>query len=221
MVSKQDRRLLLTETIDDDNDHWLPAGALVTVLRRSEAGDCVVSGRGYYRSGQVNRRWTADIVILTVPHRDLASAEATTTYEVSMSLSSCLTADEWDACFYRAFTVNDGQKALRDYMRETIQALLAAGYRFADLDEAGNELPPAQRTGSTSTNWQKLLICLGNPYACDVEALLNNGRDFMRRNCPALVGQTDDDWQRKLQETFHVEERKETGAEAEEAAADA
>lgn len=105
-----------------------------------------------------------------------------------MALSDYLTSDEWDACLYMMQRGEDAN--FGDAMHRTIQSLLSAGYQFAGLYADGNK---KQQIPGTN-NGKKLCIFLGNPHNCDVAAILDNGRNFIKKHLPDLVGETDEEW---------------------------
>jgi len=76
----------------------------------------------------------------------------------------------------------------------TINALLAKGYVFSGLDEKGNK----KQQVCNGINAPKILIFLGNPDNIDVSVILNNGREFVKKNIPEVLGETDQEWEAML-----------------------
>jgi hypothetical protein len=109
-----------------------------------------------------------------------------------MALSDYLTDAEWDACFYASMghhaSSNFGQS-----MRKTIDKLIHGGYCFDGLDGGGSKLKQIP-----SGNPSKMLIWFGNPDGVDVLEILDNGRNFLKHNCPELVDETDDEWKSQM-----------------------
>lgn len=116
-----------------------------------------------------------------------------------MALSAYLSGDEWDACFYASF----GKSQAADFgssMHMTIDALLAAGYEFEGLDKNGDRVKPI----GDIENAPKLLVFFGQCSKAEVLQFLKNGRDFLKKHCPALVNETDDEWNQNLKEFENI-----------------
>lgn len=79
-------------------------------------------------------------------------------------------------------------------MRKTIDRLLSEGHSFPGLDENGDKF----RQVGSGINAPKVCIFLGNPDGCDILAILDNGRNFLKRECPGLVDETDEEWCEQL-----------------------
>jgi hypothetical protein len=118
-----------------------------------------------------------------------------------MALSDYLTGDEWDACFYASFGKSMAPN-FGDSMRQTIQTLLAKGYEFAGLDENGNKYEQVE----DGINAPKVCIFLGNPYNCNIEEIMNNGRNFLKEHAPELVSEPDEVWESALQQVRRVDQ---------------
>jgi hypothetical protein len=106
-----------------------------------------------------------------------------------MALSSYLTSDEWDACFYASMGKCAGDN-FGDSMHKTIDALLKAGYTFSGLDSKGNRFSPV----GDIENAPKMSIFFGK-LEVDILAIYINGRNFLKIHCPELVGETDNEFE--------------------------
>lgn len=112
-----------------------------------------------------------------------------------MALSDYLTSDEWDACFYTSI----GQHNLNDFgelMHKTIDKLIETGYKFEGLDEKGDRKIQIPNT----KNGEKLCMFLGNPYNIDPLKVADNGRNFLKTHCPELVNESDEEWEKIINE---------------------
>ena len=109
-----------------------------------------------------------------------------------MAISDYLTDEEWDACFYR-MAGGAGEGNLGAAIRDTIDKLLTVGYEFTGLDESGNK---AQQI--SSGNPSKVCMFIGNPHGVDPVALLESGRNFLKRVSPELVEETDEEWDKQM-----------------------
>lgn len=112
-----------------------------------------------------------------------------------MALSDYLTDDEWDACFYASM---GGKAVSNDFgaaMHKTIRALLEIGYEFQGLDGDGNK-----KQQLPSGNASKILIWLGNPHHVDILAILENGRNFLKKHRPDWVDETDEEWAKQMED---------------------
>lgn len=112
-----------------------------------------------------------------------------------MALSDYLTSDEWDACFY-AYLGQHTALNFAESMHKTINALLASGYKFSGLNADGTRKQQVEN----GVNAVKCCMRLGNPYKCDPVKILDNGRNFLKQHLPSLVDETDEEWQRQLDE---------------------
>ena len=111
-----------------------------------------------------------------------------------MALSDYLTGEEWDACFYASM----GQHAANNFgesMHQTILALLSSGYQFAGLDANGGKRCQV----CNGVNAPKVCIFLGNPHEINVLSILDSGRRFLKCHLPALVDETDEEWQEQME----------------------
>lgn len=118
-----------------------------------------------------------------------------------VALSNYLTDDEWDACFYASM----GRSHAPDFGQSvhlTIESLLAVGYRFQGLDEKGQK-----KDQVPNNNGRKLLIWLGNPDKVDVVEIYTNGRNFLKKHCPDMVDETDEEFEKAMRKAR--EQRKE------------
>ena len=105
-----------------------------------------------------------------------------------MSLCDFLTDEELDACFYRYIQAgSNGQ--FGDVMHDTVERLMATGYRFRLLDESG-VTPGAKALFKT---WD-LQFFLGKRHDASPLEIMQNGRQFIRSNAPELLGETDEEW---------------------------
>lgn len=111
-----------------------------------------------------------------------------------MALSDYLTGDEWDGCFYVMAT--HGGDNFGQVMHRTIDELLKAGHEFPGLDENGNKEAQVEN----GINAPKVLIFLGNPEGINVEAIVRNGRNFIKKEAPALLKESDEEWEKFLRD---------------------
>lgn len=122
-----------------------------------------------------------------------------------MALSDYLTGDEWDACFY-AMLKKSAAPDFGTSMHMTIDALLAKGYVFSGLDEKGHK----KQQVCNGINASKIMIFFGDTDGIDVVGILNNGRQFVQKNIPELLGETDDEWQAFLKSIPSADDDPET-----------
>lgn len=188
-ASRQDDGLLVS----------LSSGVIVDVIRYYLDDDdlwrAAIAGQGVIRYDQTGKTYP-ETVVLDVPADVLMDELQTQHYEATMAFSSYLTHDEWDACYYRMF-VDRTYVSVQDSMSSTVSSLLAAGHVFHGLSATGEPRQRLDAREEPKVNLQKMLIFAGNPYGCDTQRILDNGREFLRRLCPAMVVETDDEWELK------------------------
>lgn len=106
-----------------------------------------------------------------------------------MALSDYLTDDEWDACFYYFMYPTKGFTDLGQAMRQVIENLLTEGYQFEGLDETGNK-----KRQLPSGNPSKIMMFFDGAKPDQIIKLMSNGREFLKKNAPKLLLETDEEW---------------------------
>jgi hypothetical protein len=104
-----------------------------------------------------------------------------------MALSDYLSSEEWDACYYASFFACQADN-FGDSMHQTIEKLLASGYKFQGLDENGHK----HHQVSGTNNPQKLMKAwFGEDNGVVLSEVIANGRNFLKQHCSSLVVETD------------------------------
>lgn len=113
-----------------------------------------------------------------------------------MTLSSYLTGDEWDACFFLLMQEKLETTEFDSLVHQTVDKLLKTGYVFSGLDEKGVEKEPV----GEEINTEKLGYFEGGATLEDIKKILLNGRKFLKQYLPDSLKQTDEEFNKELAE---------------------
>lgn len=111
-----------------------------------------------------------------------------------MTLSDCLTDDEWDGCYYIYLLHAKNNLSIGDVIRAVVRSLYEKGFYCKGIDINGNKLAYVP-----NNNDRKLKAALTGVNTYDMQHSLENGRKFIKEHLPEQLGETDDEWKTFLE----------------------